>query len=438
MKHRIGIFLATTIVTFFHTSSSAMDLIQTLDLARDRDIQLMIARNQLDSVRYILPQAQSANKPQIDLGANATFQDSGNTLTTDDEQNIAGLSLSLSQNLYNAETFAQSNAAEANIFKAEADFKSAQQDLIIRATEAYFLILSTQDSVEFVGAEKNAIGRQLEQAKKRFEVGLIAITDVKEAQATYDFALFQVVIADNDLVNAREALQLIIGQPVSSEELIPLGEKVELVIPEPANRSAWVEQAQKNNLNITSAQAGLQVANENREIAKSGRKPTVNLIANYQTNAIDSDVSGSFDTDDLRLSVQLNMPLYTGGRTSAAISQAEADYAAAQNNLFLQKRLTNQQTRNAYLAVVSGIEQVRALKQAVISTRAALEATEAGFDVGTRTSVDVLDSLRETFRSKRDYASARYLYLINTLRLKQAAGLLSENDVPAINQWLSN
>ena len=437
MKHRIGIFLATTIVTFFHTSSSAMDLIQTLDLARDRDIQLMIARNQLDSVRYILPQAQSANKPQIDLGANATFQDSGNTLTTDDEQNIAGLSLSLSQNLYNAETFAQSNAAEANIFKAEADFKSAQQDLIIRASEAYFLILSTQDSVEFVGAEKNAIGRQLEQAKKRFEVGLIAITDVKEAQASYDFALFQVVIADNDLVNAREALQLIIGQPVSSEELIPLGEKVELVIPEPASRSAWVEQAQKNNLNITSAQAGLQVANENRQIAKSGRKPTIDLVANYRANAIDSNVSGSFDTDDLTLSVRLDIPLYTGGRTSAAISQAEADYAAAQNNLYLQKRLTNQQTRNAYLAVVSGIEQVRALKQAVISTKAALEATEAGFDVGTRTSVDVLDSLRETFRSKRDYASARYLYLINTLRLKQAAGLLSENDIPAINQWLS-
>ena len=436
MKHRIGFFLATAIATFSHTSSQAMDLVQTLDLAKDRDIQLMIARNQLDSIRYILPQAQSANRPQINLGANATFQDSGNTLTTDDEQSIAGLSLSLSQNLYNAETFAQSDAAEANIFKAEADFKSAQQDLIIRATEAYFLILSTQDSVEFVQAEKNAIGRQLEQAKKRFEVGLIAITDVKEAQATYDFALFQVVIADNDLVNAQEALQLIIGQPLN-EELTPLGEKVELVIPEPASRSAWVEQAQKNNLNITSAQAGLQVANENRQIAKSGRKPTVNLIANYQTNAIDSDVSGSFDTDDLTLSVQLNMPLYTGGRTGAAISQAEADYAAAQNNLFLQKRLTNQKTRNAYLAVVSGIEQVKALEQAVISTQAALEATEAGFDVGTRTSVDVLDSLRETFRSKRDYASARYLYLINTLRLKQAAGLLSENDIPAINQWLS-
>ncbi|MCP4074659.1 MAG: TolC family outer membrane protein [Gammaproteobacteria bacterium] len=436
MKHRIGFFLATAIVTFFHTSSQAMDLVQTLNLAQERDIQLMIARNQLDSIRYILPQAQSANRPQINLGANATFQDSGNTLSTNDERSIAGLSLSLSQNLYNAETFSRSNAAEANIFKAEADFKSAQQDLIIRATEAYFHILSTQDSVEFVQAEKNAIGRQLEQAKKRFEVGLIAITDVKEAQATYDFALFQVVIADNDLVNAREALQLIIGQPLN-EELTPLGETVDLVIPEPASRSAWVEQAQKNNLNITSAQAGLQVANENRRIAKSGRNPTVNLVANYQANAIDSDVSGSFDTDELTLSVQLNMPLYTGGRTGAAISQAEADFAAAQNNLFLQKRLTNQQTRNAYLAVVSGIEQVRALEQAVISTKAALEATEAGFDVGTRTSVDVLNSLRETFRSKRDYASARYLYLINTLRLKQAAGLLSENDIPAINQWLS-
>ncbi|MCK4707175.1 MAG: TolC family protein, partial [Gammaproteobacteria bacterium] len=216
-----------------------------------------------------------------------------------------------------------------------------------------------------------------------------------------------------------------------------LGEGVELVIPQPANGAEWVKQAQKFNLNLVAAEASLQSANENRKIAKSGRKPTVNFIASYQGNNIDSDVSGSFETDDLTLSVQLNMPLYTGGRTSAAISQAEADYSSTQNNLLLQKRLIAQQTSTAYLAVVSGIGQVNALEQALISTTAALEATEAGFDVGTRTSVDVLNSLRETYRSKRDYASARYDYLINTLKLKQAAGLLSIDDIPAVNQWLT-
>ncbi|MBT4451446.1 MAG: TolC family outer membrane protein, partial [Gammaproteobacteria bacterium] len=338
---------------------------------------------------------------------------------------------------YNAEILAKTDAVEAQITQSEADYKAAQQDLIIRATEAYFNILSARDSVEFAQAEKNAIGRQLEQAKKRFEVGLIAITDVKEAQASYDFSLSQEIIADNTLDNARQALQVIIGQPLSGP-LMPLGDGVQLVIPEPANASAWVEQAQKFNLNLASSQAGLRAANENRKIAKAANKPTVNLVASYQANTIDSDLSGGFDTNDLTLSVQLNMPLYTGGRTSGVISQSESDYATAQSNLLLQKRLTSQQTSNAYLAVVSGIGQVNALKQALVSTTAALEATEAGFDVGTRTSVDVLNSLRETYRSKRDYASSRYDYLINTLKLKQAAGLLNEEDIPAINQWLSN
>ncbi|MBT4859309.1 MAG: TolC family outer membrane protein, partial [Gammaproteobacteria bacterium] len=378
-----------------------------------------------------------ANKPQVNLAANATYQDKGNSLTSDDKQSSAGLTLSLQQNLYNAEILAKTDAVEAQITQSEADYKAAQQDLIIRATEAYFNILSARDSVEFAQAEKNAIGRQLEQAKKRFEVGLIAITDVKEAQASYDFSLSQEIIADNTLDNARQALQVIIGQPLSGP-LMPLGDGVQLVIPEPANASAWVEQAQKFNLNLASSQAGLRAANENRKIAKAANKPTVNLVASYQANTIDSDLSGGFDTNDLTLSVQLNMPLYTGGRTSGVISQSESDYATAQSNLLLQKRLTSQQTSNAYLAVVSGIGQVNALKQALVSTTAALEATEAGFDVGTRTSVDVLNSLRETYRSKRDYASSRYDYLINTLKLKQAAGLLNEEDIPAINQWLSN
>ena len=437
MRHRIGFFLASSLLTLVNMPSQAMDLIQVHNLASEQDAQLMIARSNLQSTRFLLPQAESANKPQVNLAANATYQDKGNSLTSDDKQSSAGLTLSLQQNLYNAEILAQTDAVEAQIIQSEADFKSAQQDLIVRVAEAYFTILSAMDSVEFALAEKNAIGRQLEQAKKRFEVGLIAITDVKEAQASYDFSLSQEIIAKNGLDNARQALQVIIGQPLT-ESLMLLGDGVELVIPEPVNATAWVSQAQKFNLNLISTQAGLQAANENRKIARAANKPTVNFVASYQANTIDSDLSGGFDTNDLTLSVQLNMPLYTGGRTSAAISRAESDYTSAQNNLLLQKRLTSQQVSNAYLAVVSGIGQVNALKQALVSTTAALEATEAGFDVGTRTSVDVLNSLRETYRSKRDYASARYNYLTNTLKLKQAAGLLTDEDIPAINQWLSN
>ena len=437
MKHIPSLLLAT-LLSAIGTSAQALDLVQTYELAKLQDAQLKIAASQLQSALTSLPQAKSANRPQVNLSADVTLSE-GTTTSQEIEfdQTSTGYTLSLQQSLYNSRNWAQSDAAAATVEQAEADYRAAEQELIIRVTEAYFNVLSAQDNVEFAQAEKNAIGRQLEQAQKRFEVGLIAITDVKEAQASFDLSLSQEIIANNTLDNAKQALQLIIGQSLT-EPLSTLGDEVTLAIPEPAQSSAWVEQALGSNLGLLSAKAALKAANENRRIARADRKPTIDLIASYQDSSIDNDLGSDYDNDDTRLSVQLNMPLYTGGRTSAVIEQAEADYATAQNNLLLQKRLVAQEANIAYLNVGAGIGQVNALKQALISTTAALEATEAGFDVGTRTSVDVLNSLRETYRSRRDYASARYDYLINTLRLKQAAGLLNGQDLVGINLWLNN
>lgn len=435
MKKLSKIALTTLLLALSSSSLYAMDLLQVQALASEQDVQLKIARSKLDAIRFTLPQAQSANKPQVNLSANASYSDKKNSLSNDDKQGVLGYNLSLTQSLYNSKTSAQANAADANIAKAEAELKAAEQDLLVRVTEAYFNILSAQDTVAFAQAEKNAIGRQLEQARKRFEVGLIAITDVKEAQASYDSSLSQEISANNGLDNAREALAVIIGQPIE-EKLAPLGETLALTLPE--NSNEWVEQAQHSNLKVMAALASLKAANENRKIAKSDNRPTVNFIASYAGNDIDSDYYGFYDNNDLTLSLQLNMPLYTGGRVSAVISKAEADYATAQDNVLLQKRLAAQQTRTAYLAVVSGVAQVKALKQVLASSTAALKATEAGFDVGTRTSVEVLNSLRNTYRAKRDYASARYNFLINTLKLKQAAGLLNMEDLQGINQWLKS
>ncbi len=435
MKFLVGQLSAISLLLMISPVTRALDLAEIYDLAKSQDVQLMIAQSQLESARLSLPQVQSANRPQVNLSAHTTYNDTGNSLTGDDTKTSYGYSLSLTQSLYNSETLSKVDAVAASVRQSEAEYKAAEQDLIIRVTEAYFNILSAQDTVAFAGAEKNAIGRQLEQAKKRFEVGLIAITDVKEAQASYDASVASEISANNSLDNAREALQLIIGQPLDAP-LSTIGDSVQLLIPQPADRNAWITQAQKNNLTLLSAEAGLQAASENRKVAQSGNKPTVNLVASYSDNEIDSDNSGDFDTDDLTVSVQLNMPLYTGGYTSSNIDQAEADFRTAQNNLMFQKRTVTQLTSTAYLAIVSGISQVNALEQALASSTAALEATQAGFDVGTRTSVEVLNSLRETYRSKRDYASARYSYLINTLKLKQAAGLLSDDDLTAINQWL--
>ncbi len=435
MKHFIGKLSAISFLLLISPVTQALDLAQIYDLAKSQDTQLMIARSQFESAQLALPQVQSANRPQVNLSAHTTYDDSGNTLTADDTKTSYGYSLSLTQSLYNSETTSQVNAVEASVRQAEAQYRAAEQDLIIRVTEAYFNILSAQDTVAFAEAEKNAIGRQLEQAKKRFEVGLIAITDVKEAQASYDASVASEISANNSLDNAREALQLIIGQPLDTA-LSTLGDDVQLLIPQPTDRNAWITQAQKNNLTLLSAEAGLQAAAENRNVATAGNKPTINFVASYTDTEIDSDNSGDFSTDDLVLSLQLKMPLYTGGYTSSNIKQAEADFRTAQNNLMFQKRTVTQLTSTAYLAIVSGISQVNALQQALASSTAALEATQAGFDVGTRTSVEVLNSLRETYRSKRDYASARYSYLVNTLKLKQAAGLLVDDDLKAINQWL--
>jgi outer membrane protein len=435
MKYLVGQLSAISLLLFISPATKALDLAEIYDLAKSQDVQLMIAQSQFESAQLSLPQAQSANRPQVNLSAHTTYNDTGNSLTGDDTKNSYGYSLSLTQSLYNSETLSKVDAVEASVRQSEAEYKAAEQDLIVRVTEAYFNILSAQDTVAFAEAEKNAIGRQLEQAKKRFEVGLIAITDVKEAQASYDASVASEISANNSLDNAREALQLIIGQPLDAP-LSTIGDSVQLLIPQPADRNAWIEQAKKNNLTLLSAEAGLQAASENRKVAQSGNKPTVNLVASYSDNEIDSDNNGNFDTDDLTVSVQLNMPLYTGGYTSSNIDQAEADFRTAQNNLMFQKRTVTQLTSTAYLAIVSGISQVNALEQALASSTAALEATQAGFDVGTRTSVEVLNSLRETYRSKRDYASARYSYLINTLKLKQAAGLLNDDDLRAINQWL--
>jgi len=436
MKKYLGQWLIAGGLITLCSPLYALDLVETYQLARQQDALLQIAQSQLEAERQALPLAQSGNKPQVNLTASATLSDANNELTGDDELAVLGYGISLQQNLYNTGISAQIDVAEATVRQAEADYRVVDQDLIVRVTEAYFGILSAQDTVDFAIAEKNAIGRQLEQAKKRFEVGLIAITDVKEAQASYDASLAQEIIARNALDNARQTLQVIIGQAVP-RDLSVLGEQVDLTIPEPADRQAWVEQARKNNFSLVSAEAALQAASEARNIAQADGDPTLAFIASYNGNTIDSHNNGGYDTGDLAVSLQFNMPLYTGGRTGATIAKAEADYNTARDNLLLQNRLVSQAANTAYLAVLAGISQVNALQQALVSTNAALEATEAGFDVGTRTSVDVLISLRATYGARRDYSSARYDYLINTLKLRQAAGLLSEEDLTAINRWLT-
>jgi outer membrane protein len=382
-----------------------------------------------------LPIASSARKPQIDFSVDAALREANQSNLPSNSSSNYGYGISLLQNLYNAEILAGIDAAEANVARARADLEVSRQDLILRVAERYFDILAAQDNVEFAEAEETAIGRQLEQAQKRFEVGLVAITDVREAQAQSDSAVSRTLLAENLLENSYQALLVIIAEPPSAA-LARLGDRLALKLPDPANIEQWVESALQNNQSLISALAAQKVAQYEREGRSKANYPNVDLTASYRGSSVEDELINDFTLDDFRIKVQLDVPLFTGGRISAERQQAEANYRSAQSTTLLQRRLTSQETRNAYLGVVFGISQVKALEQSLASSATAVEATEAGFDVGTRTSIDVLLSLREKFRAQRDYAGSRYDYLINILKLKQAAGLLGIDDLEQINSSL--
>ena len=413
----------------------AQDLITVYGLALERDAELQIAEANYLAAIQALPVARSGRKPQVFLNANGSVRESDNSETGDNDNQTIGYSLSLSQSLYDNETAGNINAAEASSAAELARLEAARQDLVLRVAEVYFAILAAQDNVDFAYAERTSIARQLEQAQKRFEVGLIAITDVHEAQARFDSAEAQAILAENILENAYQAQAVITGD-TSIRNVARLGASLELSLPEPANADSWVELAFKNNRDLIAAQQDLNAARFERDKRSRRGYPTLDLVASYADNDVDDDLLGDSQQDDLTVGIEFEMPLYTGGRISAEQAESESQYRAAQSNVLLQNRLASQLSRIAYGDVVSGISQVKALKQALDSSNIALEATQAGFEVGTRTSVDVLVSLRETFRAQRDYASSRYDFLLNNLRLKQAAGILQEDDLFIINRSL--
>jgi outer membrane protein len=398
----------------------AEDLATVYGLALKNDAELKIAESNYLAAVQALPLASSQRKPQISFDANGSRRESDNSETGDSETDVVGYSVNLTQSLYDTETRGNIKVAEASTEAELADLKAARQALILRVAETYFSILAAEDNVEFTYAERTAIARQLEQAQKRFEVGLIAITDVHEAQARFDNAEAQVILAENILENAFQSLVLITADP-SIKKLAPLGPELQL------------------SLDLLAAQQRLNAARYERDKQARSGYPTLDFVASYADRDTDTDDSFLSDAqqDDLTVGLELQIPLYTGGRLTAERSQAESEFVSAQNTALLQNRLAVQQSRTAFLDVVSGISQVKALEQANESSKIALEATQAGFEVGTRTSVDVLISLRETYRTQRDYAASRYEYVLNKLRLKQAAGILNEEDLFEINLWLT-
>jgi len=428
-------FLFLLLLSLNSTGVIAENLLDIYRLGLQNDASLKIALAEYEAEIESLPIASSFRKPQVNFAVSGAYSETDQSTIGRNSNEAYGYSVGLLQNIYDAEIIATVGAAEANVARAQADFEVSQQDLIVRVAERYFAILAAQDNVDFTSAEQTAIARQLEEAQKRFEVGLIAITDVKEAQAQFDRATAESLLAENLLNNTYQALLVIISEP-PEDPLSLLGDDLVLDIPEPVNIQKWVDISLQNNRSLIAALAAQRAADQVRIGRRKAHYPTIDLTASYAQNSVDDGLAANYDLDDMRLKIQLEMPIFTGGRITAERQQSEATYRSAQSAALLQTRLTSQETRNAYLDLVSGISQVKAFEQALISSQTALKATEAGFSVGTRTSIDVLLSLRETYRSERDYAASRYEYLLNLLRLKQAAGLLTVDDLEQINSWL--
>ncbi|WP_316364629.1 TolC family outer membrane protein [Candidatus Thiodiazotropha sp. CDECU1] len=417
----------------------AEDLMTIYQLALQNDPQLQAAKEQLSAARESKSLARSQLLPTVGLGA--TYDVVRRDLKTlqgvpfDDQStnHDRALGLNLTQPIYRRDRLLQLEQADSTIAQAEAEYAAAEIDLMVRSTTTYFNILSAEDDLRVAKAEREATGRQLEQAQQRFDVGLIAITDVHEAQAAFDAARASEIAAENSLDNAWEALFEIIG-PQPTQDLAKLGEELALNPPVPNILQEWSDTAQQQNYSIIAARAGLESLKQEIDVSRSGHYPTLDLVGGYTMNRSDSDTATEADTGTIGLS--LEVPIYTGGAVSAQTRQAQANFRASQQGLDQTRRGVNRQVRDAYRGVLSTISQVEALKAATVSAQSALESTQAGYEVGTRTIVDVLNVQRNLFSSQRDYLNSRYDYIINGLNLKSAAGTLSESDLERVNGWL--
>ncbi len=432
----------TTGCLIFSCNSFALDLVEALSRAEQYDTTYQAAYAQYLATVESSSQSTAAILPQV--GFNAFIQ-RGRTeneksgITSKSDNNNDGYSLNLNQVIYNKTTFDNLNLGDATAAKALADLETAKQDTILRVTKAYFNVLTAIDTLETASAEKKAIGKQLEQSKERFNVGLSAITDVKEQQASYDIAAADEIIAINELSNAREALSVIIN--LYSTDLEVVRPEIPLVVPEPMDMDAWKKKAQENNFALRAAKYGVEAAQSAYDASKGGHYPSLNLNASYGVvNADDRTFSGlpipANKNTDAKVILSLDIPIYSGGLTSSSIRQkaAELDQAMAlQEQAY---RTVTAQARSAYLSLEADIATVKARHQAVVSTQASLDATIAGYDAGTRTSVDVLLSQRLLYSSQRDYFAARYQYITDSLTLKSVAGMLSSADILEINEWL--
>ncbi len=461
MHRRISLSIGLLLVM---PAAGAEDLLMVYQRALANDPLIREAQANRLAAREARPQAIAALLPQITASASKTEQEtestgqfpqeieqpagSGNRVvftfvnSSDSKPETDRWSVDLRQSVFSWANWVALKRASRQVAQAEADYLAAEQDLAARVAERYFDVLAAQDNVDAQQTAFEAISRQLEQAEKRFEVGLIAITDVQEAKAARDSAAAAVIAAKRQLATAEELLREITAEKYA--RLAKPAESMPLKTPAPASEQEWVEASMTQNLALVSSRLAADIARDNVRAAFGGHLPTLDLTAsrsNVDQTATINFASGNTgertsDSDDTTFALQLNVPIFAGGGTQSRVRQSEYQWQAARERLTRVTRQTERQARDAFLGVQSEISRVQALRQALESSQTALKATEAGYEVGTRTAVDVLDARRALVQAQTNYARSRYDYILNVLRLKQAAGTLDRAAIEEVNAWL--
>ncbi|WP_394560608.1 TolC family outer membrane protein [Aquipseudomonas alcaligenes] len=422
------------------------DLVTVYNEAVKNNADLAAARANYAAISEVVPQARAGLLPNLTAGADSLHTDTKvDTNVSDVDATRSGLSYraNLSQPLFRADRWFQFQAAKATDQQYALQLSATEQNLILQSAETYFAVLRAQDTLASTKAEEAAFKRQLDQANERFDVGLSDKTDVLEAQAGYDTARANRILAERAVDDAFQALVTLTNHEYASIEGIL--HTLPVLVPTPNDAKAWVDTAAQQNLNLQASNYAVDAAEETLRQRKAGHAPTLDAVAQYQkgdndslgfSNPTGSGLRYNDEAEQTSIGLQLNIPIYSGGLTSSQVREAYQRVNQSEQERESLRRQIVENTRNLHRAVNTDVETVQARRQSIISNQSALEATEIGYQVGTRNIVDVLDAQRQLYSSVRNYNDARYDYILNNLRLKQAAGTLAPTDLEALSGFL--
>lgn len=442
-------FLSGTLLigTMIVQAGESMDLLDIYNLALSNDAELAAAHASWRASKEVVPQGRAALLPNIAVSANTANNRSSQLLANGlpggrrrtDNWNSHGWSATLRQPLFHLEYWFNFGRAEALSEQAKIQFGVKQQNLIIRVSEAYFNVLRSEDNLTTAKAEEKAVKQQLEQTRQRFSVGLIAKTEVYEAKAAYDAARVARIVGANDVEVSLEKLCTITNRSILA--IAMMDKRMPINAPEPNIAEAWVKTAIAQNLTLEAAHHGVNVAEEQLRMSKSGHAPTLNAVAAY------SHINDSSESDVLDLNgksnntvygLELDLPIFSGGGTLSKVRESGYRLEESRHGEDLTLRNITTDARNLFRTVNTDVDRIEAHCQGIASTDSALKATESGYKVGSRNMIDVLNAQKELYAAQRDYFNARYDFIINTLYLKQTAGTLSPEDLQKLNEWMAD